>query len=92
MRGGLLDEVFFEIVDEFEVYFDVLVALEGDMVEERVEMFYEIAEHGDFSLLLDETNRVDNEELLECLIRGALVEQRIATSSTTYNRTLLKID
>ena len=77
MRGGLLDEVFFEIVDEFEVYFDVLVALEGDMVEERVEMFYEIA---------------DNEELLECLIRGALVEQRIATSSTTYNRTLLKID
>lgn len=75
MVRDVLNEVFFEIVDHLEVYFHVLVCGEGELAEQRIEIFDEVAEDGDFGLLLDESDGVNDEPLLCVYVGDALVDQ-----------------
>jgi hypothetical protein len=74
MTVCLLNDVFFEIVDEFKVYLYELIFLEGEVGQEQVEVFNEVAEGGYLGLLLDEVDGVDDQPFLELTLRGALVE------------------
>lgn len=48
--------MFFEIVDEFEIYFNVFVEREGKVGDEVVKVLDEIAEDGYLSLFFDEVD------------------------------------
>ncbi len=56
MLWEVLDDVFFEIVDEFEIYFNVFVEREGKVGDEVVKVLDEIAEDGYLSLFFDEVD------------------------------------
>lgn len=56
MLWEVLDDVFFEIVDEFEIDFNVFVEREGKVGDEVVKVLDEIAEDGYLSLFFDEVD------------------------------------
>ena len=56
MLWEVLDYVFFEVVDEFEVDFNVFVEGEGKVRDEVVKVLDEIAEDGYLSLFFDEVD------------------------------------
>lgn len=68
----------FEVVDEFEVDLHVLVIVEGELSEECLKVFDEVAEDGDLGFLLDEGDRSSDQPLLDGCAVDALVDQREA--------------
>lgn len=56
MLWEVLDDVFFEIVDEFEIDFNVFVEREGKVGDEVVKVLDEIAEDWYLSLFFDEVD------------------------------------
>jgi hypothetical protein len=88
----VLDEVFFKIVDHLEVDFHVLVGGKGEFAEQRIEILDEIAEDGDFGLLLDEGDGVSDEPLLGVDAGDALIDEGEAVSCISYNLTREKMD
>lgn len=68
--------MFFEIVDEFEIDFHVLIVIEGQLGQQCMEVFDEVAEHRDLAFLLDEADRPSDQPLLYGCAPDALVDQR----------------
>jgi hypothetical protein len=81
----------FKIVDHLEVDLHVLVGVEGEFGEQGVEVLHEVAEDGDLGLLLDEGDRLGDQQLLGGGAGDALVDQGEATSGGNYYFTRLKI-
>ncbi len=83
--------MFFEVVDEFEVDLDVFIVIEGEVSEESFEVFHEVAEDGDFRLLLDESDGPCDQPLLGSCTADAFVDEGEAEWRGGYNLTRLKM-
>jgi hypothetical protein len=70
---------------------DVFVVIEGEVDEEGVEVFDEVAEDGDLRFLLDECDGPRDQPLLGVCAADALVDQGEAAWGGGYNLTRLKM-
>lgn len=68
--------MFFEVVDEFEVHFDVLVMVEGQGRDKAVEVLDEVAEDRDLVLFLNQIYGRCNQPFLQFVVAAALVDER----------------
>ena len=74
MGRYVLNDMFFEVVDKFEVDGDVLIVVEGERTDELIEILDKVAEDGDLVFLGDQVNGIEQQFFLKLIVLSTLVE------------------
>lgn len=65
----------FEVVDHFQIDFNVFVGIKSEVCEEGVKVLHEVAEDGDLGLLLDERDGLGDQPFLGGDAGDALIDK-----------------